>query len=168
MPPSLCRPDGPPFLPCVDSVAVRPVPSSVATSQADETSESKIPALVDTAWHEIETYKSYVIFIRDSLTSGLEDDWSQIRHAASLACQSFLLAFQGSALLDTCWPLLLPRLCMNRFYPAVAVQTVSQATRRDSLGPNALGRTLLAHHAAAVVDYYYSLALLRAVSQLNR
>jgi hypothetical protein len=111
--------------------------------------------------------------IHAALLSGLQDDWSQIRLAAALACQSFLASLsavtnssgtshsRSQELLGRYWPGILPRLCMNRFYPAASVQTISQDTWRSVLGPNALGRTLLAQHADHVVDYYCAMTAAR-------
>lgn len=104
-----------------------------------------------------------------ALQVGLQDDWSQIRLGAALACQSFLVSLTASSntldakttaehtessVLSKYWASLLPRVCMNRFYPAAAVQTVSQSTWREVLGPQGLGRKLLAHYAAGVATYY--------------
>jgi len=128
-------------------------------------------------WHINADYHIVAHRIASALVTGLQDDWSQIRHAASMACQSFLVSLTAdmtsnnansdvnntahSPLLSLYWSDLLPRLCMNRFYPAVSVQTVSQATWRDILGPNASGRQLISQHAQSVVTYYISMTSAR-------
>ena len=63
----------------------------------------------------------------------------------------------AEVLLQQYWYGIIPRLCMNRFYPASAVQIVSQNTWRDILGPSALGRILIIQHSSIVIEYYCSM-----------
>lgn len=97
----------------------------------------------------------------DAVAKGLEDDWSQIRFAATWACRSLLtlLADDGDAatasLLSRCWPQLLPRLCMNRFYAAEAVKGSSLDFWKQFFSPSRFnGKALLSGMGREAVDYY--------------
>ncbi|CAM9293315.1 unnamed protein product [Phaeothamnion confervicola] len=84
---------------------------------------------------------------------GLQDNWSQVRFAASVACRALLTALRD----DTEWresyyPLLLPRMCLNRYYMAEGVKLYSQETWRIFMADK--GRLQVAVHAASVADYY--------------
>jgi hypothetical protein len=85
------------------------------------------------------------------LQLGLGDNWSQVRFAAATAARAFLLALdeaqRGAAL-----PLLVPHLCLNRYYVAEGVRLYSQETW--ALATRGEGREWVARCAPAVVDYY--------------
>lgn len=55
------------------------------------------------------------------------------------------------------WCLVIPRLCMNRYYAAEAVQSVSQNIWRSFLLPEGLGRQLIVMHIQSSADYYCSM-----------
>jgi len=55
------------------------------------------------------------------------------------------------------WSHIIPRLCMNRYYAAEAVQSLSQNIWRYFLLPNGLGRQLIVKHIDTCVDYYCSM-----------
>ncbi|GMF44859.1 unnamed protein product [Phytophthora fragariaefolia] len=82
---------------------------------------------------------------------GMEDNWCQVRYAASIAARTFLLKLQeqGRAAF---LPVLLPRLCLNRYYIAERVQKYSQESWRMIMGNQ--GRELVAKYANEIVDYY--------------
>lgn len=66
------------------------------------------------------------ILMRDSVALGLENDWTQIRYAASVTARALLLSADMSDHLkqhhaSLLFPLLLPRICMNRFYAAEGI-----------------------------------------------
>jgi len=82
---------------------------------------------------------------------GLEDNWSQVRFAASVATRNLLLglvAEERQSLLSS----LLPRMCLNRYYLAEGVKLYSQETWR--LVFNDQGPVFVASEIKSVVDYY--------------
>ncbi|KAF1790037.1 Leucine-rich repeat domain, L domain-like [Phytophthora cactorum] len=82
---------------------------------------------------------------------GMEDNWCQVRYAASISARSFLMKLQeqGRA---AYLPILLPRLCLNRYYIAERVQKYSQESWRMIMGDQ--GREWVAKYANEIVDYY--------------
>ncbi|KAL4094955.1 hypothetical protein PRIC1_010605 [Phytophthora ramorum] len=82
---------------------------------------------------------------------GMEDNWCQVRYAASISARTFLMKLQeqGRA---AYLPVLLPRLCLNRYYIAERVQKYSQESWRLIMGNQ--GRELVARYATEIVDYY--------------
>jgi hypothetical protein len=53
---------------------------------------------------------------------GLEDNWSEIRYAASASLRSFYLISKNNQLLRQMYdPILIPRMCLNRYYAADGV-----------------------------------------------
>lgn len=50
----------------------------------------------------------------EHLASGLADNWSQVRLAASVATRSFFRALDTESRVEY-MPLLLPRMCLNRY-----------------------------------------------------
>lgn len=119
--------------------------------------------------------KTLIECIWDQLAAGLEDDWSQIRLAATLALQKSLQSLSklpahpmsdGAFLThgfknitkismkDQYAAILLPRICLNRFHAAKSVQTVSQDIWQTDFSSNQLGRRLLSQHIKATIEYY--------------
>ncbi|TDH69926.1 hypothetical protein CCR75_005639 [Bremia lactucae] len=86
---------------------------------------------------------------------GLEDNWCQVRYAASISARAFLLKLQGHGRLAY-FPTLLPRLCLNRYYIAERVQKYSQESWRLIMGDQ--GRDYVAKYATEIVDYYVEMA----------
>ncbi|CAG9464545.1 unnamed protein product [Pedinophyceae sp. YPF-701] len=82
---------------------------------------------------------------------GLSDNWSQVRFAASVGCRSFMLACPDD-LRQELFPLLLPHMCLNRYYVAEGVRLYSQETWRLVMGER--GREEVARCIAEVVAYY--------------
>lgn len=157
--------------------------------------------VADDAWYTVPGGEEAADRMVTAVLKGMQDDWSQIRLAATQACQAFLTSLMSAAtttanatttsilkaapitartatsvdsvvhdsgsgtkngnLLSKYWADLLPRLCMNRFYPAAAVQSVSHNTWRELLVPQGLGRRLLAQHAAEVATYYCNMTRAR-------
>lgn len=93
--------------------------------------------------------------ITDSLCKcivrGLQDNWSQVRYAASISTRAFLLKL-GSEAREVYFPSLVPRLCFNRYFVAERVQKHSQETWRLVMGEK--GRQIVAKYAVEIVDYY--------------
>ena len=91
------------------------------------------------------------------LKVGLGDNWSQVRMAASVLNRVF-----WSTLKDTCqfpsgniellYPILVPRMCLNRFYLAQGVKLYSHQTWKLIFPEN--GVQVVAQTIAAVVRYY--------------
>ncbi|XP_076055845.1 uncharacterized protein LOC143033974 isoform X2 [Oratosquilla oratoria] len=85
------------------------------------------------------------------LGQGLADNWSQVRLASSKATRKFLLSLpeQGR---ERFFPILLPRLCLNRYYVAEGVRIYSQDTWRQVTGTE--GKVLVEKYIDSVVSYY--------------
>jgi len=87
------------------------------------------------------------------LRTGLADNWSQVRMAASVLCRVFFSSIEdlnGSC--DDLYPLLLPRMCLNRFYLAQGVKLYSHETWKLVVKDN--GINLVAQNLPAVCRYY--------------
>ncbi|XP_068210561.1 uncharacterized protein [Palaemon carinicauda] len=89
--------------------------------------------------------------LSQNLAKGLADNWSQVRLAASVASRKFLLSLPPVAR-EKFFPLLLPRLCLNRYYVAEGVRLHSQETWRQVAGAD--GRSLVEKYIDSVVAYY--------------
>jgi len=89
--------------------------------------------------------------VAGKLRDGLSDNWSQVRFAASTAARKFVLA-APEGVRERAWPLVLPPMCLNRYYVAEGVRLYSQESWRLAVGTR--GRDLVAAHAPQVVDYY--------------
>lgn len=87
-----------------------------------------------------------------AISTGLQDNWSQVRFASSVAVRALLLALPSEAARDKLYPELLPRMCLNRYYMAEGVKIYSQETWGLVMGDK--GREVVARHAGAVVKYY--------------
>lgn len=89
--------------------------------------------------------------LNQCIKRGMEDNWCQVRYAASISARTFLLKLQehGRA---AYLPVLLPRLCLNRYYIAERVQKYSQESWQMIMGNQ--GRELVATYANEIVDYY--------------
>jgi len=94
----------------------------------------------------------------------LADNWSQVRMAASVLCRTFLLALIRTEnedgeddALDGLYPILIPRMCLNRFYLAQGVKLYSHDTWKMVFPPGSPRRSGLqkvASCAGAVCRYY--------------
>lgn len=85
------------------------------------------------------------------ITRGMQDNWSQVRYAASIATRAFLVKLQEEAR-GLYLPVLVPRLCLNRYYVAERVSKHSQETWRLLMGTR--GRDVVAKYASEIVEYY--------------
>ena len=86
-----------------------------------------------------------------ALSLGLDDNWSQVRYAASVASRTFLTALSEEERND-CWSLLLPRLCLNRYFIAEGVKSYSQETWSLIIGTN--GKILIIKYIENMITYY--------------
>lgn len=99
----------------------------------------------------------------DLLSPGLEDDWSQVRYAASQALQACLGKVwsiyhsekERELVLQSKASSLLPILCLNRFHAAPSIQTISHKIWMEYFNPTALGRRLLVKNVSQTVSYYH-------------
>lgn len=82
---------------------------------------------------------------------GMQDNWSQVRYAASITVRAFLRKL-GHEAKEVYYPSLVPRLCFNRYFVAERVQKHSQETWRLVMGEK--GRQICAKYAVEIVDYY--------------
>ena len=92
------------------------------------------------------------------LAVGLQDSWCQVRLAATQATKAFLLSLHTAQHLyedleeHAIWPLLLPRLCMNRHYPTDSVRSAAHSAWACGVGEG--GKVLLARYVGSTVQYY--------------
>jgi hypothetical protein len=129
------------------------------------------------------------------IADGLSDNWSQVRYAACVGARAFMAALGGldggvlmacgdgegksssgssSEVLRRVVPVLLPPMCLNRYYVAAGVRLYAQASWRLLVGASAAeeeeeeeegaknassssaGRAAVAAHCPSVVSYYVS------------
>nr|XP_006824606.1 PREDICTED: uncharacterized protein LOC102801544 [Saccoglossus kowalevskii] len=64
------------------------------------------------------------------LSNGLADNWSQVRLAASVATRQFIMNLPNEEARQIFYPILIPRMCLNRYYVAEGVRIYSQETWR--------------------------------------
>ena len=81
---------------------------------------------------------------------GLSDNWSQVRYAASVAARKFVLATPHRK--EDVLPLVLPQMCLNRYYVADGVRFYSQQTWQLAVGDQ--GKDWVATCIHSVVSYY--------------
>lgn len=80
-----------------------------------------------------------------------QDNWSQVRYAACIPIRTMLMRIPEQER-ESLWPLLVPRLCLNRYYIADGVKLYSQETWRMVFGDQ--GRKVVAKYAKEVTEYY--------------
>ncbi|WAR18431.1 hypothetical protein MAR_000269 [Mya arenaria] len=88
----------------------------------------------------------------DYLGRGLADNWSQVRLASSVATRKFLQSLPSDEARHQFFPVLLPRMCLNRYYVAEGVRIYSQDTWKLVAGTE--GKQLVEKYIQQVVDYY--------------
>ena len=88
----------------------------------------------------------------EHLGKGLADNWSQVRLAASVATRKFLHSLPSEEARDQFYSILIPRMCLNRYYVAEGVRIYSQETWRQTTEGE--GRHLVEKYINNVVDYY--------------
>lgn len=91
------------------------------------------------------------------LKAGLADNWSQVRMAASVLNRVFWSTLQETCQfptsnLEKLYPVLVPRMCLNRFYLAQGVKLYSHQTWKMVFPNN--GAQAVAQTIAPVVRYY--------------
>jgi len=101
-----------------------------------------------------------------AIAFGLEDNWSELRLAATHASSKFFAALQARDRQHeggdeeeagaSVWPLLLPRLCMNRFYAVEGVQVAAHSVWREVVGTQ--GKERLGANAEVAVRYYAAMS----------
>ena len=91
----------------------------------------------------------------DHLSTGLADLWPQVRLSATTASRDFLLSLPERERARH-YPALLPRLCLNRYFPAEGVKLQAQASWREVCGER--GRALLVQYLGQTVLYYQASA----------
>lgn len=88
--------------------------------------------------------------IAHKLGLGLSDNWSQVRYAASVSTRTFVLSLGATR--DEVLPLVVPHMCLNRYYVAEGVRLYSQETWKLVMEEE--GRVWVARCAPSVVSYY--------------
>ncbi|XP_066947983.1 uncharacterized protein [Macrobrachium rosenbergii] len=150
---------GPKFLPYIDQDLLDLIFTTLSHTNrfVRETGFNVCAALVSCGSSEpAELLETNPVFtfgeqLSQNLAKGLADNWSQVRLAASVASRKFLLSLPPSAR-EKFFPLLLPRLCLNRYYVAEGVRLHSQETWRQVAGSD--GRSLVEKYIDSVVIYY--------------
>lgn len=90
--------------------------------------------------------------ISEHLAKGLSDNWSQVRLASSVATRKFLHSLPSNEAKDQFYSILIPRMCLNRYYVAEGVRIYSQETWRQTTEGE--GRQLVEKYIDEVVEYY--------------
>jgi len=91
------------------------------------------------------------------LKAGLADNWSQVRMAASVLNRVFWTTLQefcrvSEENLQMLYPVLIPRMCLNRFYLAQGVKLYSHQTWKQIFPEG--GVSVVAQSIAPIVRYY--------------
>ncbi len=87
------------------------------------------------------------------LSEGLQDNWSQVRMASAVAARQFLLCLQkNQEKSGEIEALLLPKICLNRYYLAEGVRIYSQDTWLMLTGQN--GKNVVEKGLENYVKYY--------------
>lgn len=92
--------------------------------------------------------------VAQHLAEGLADNWSQVRMAASVAVQQFLLHLEEGQAREEHFAVLLPAMCLNRHYVAEGVRLYSQETWRLVMGAEGILQT--ERCIKQVVQFYVS------------
>lgn len=87
------------------------------------------------------------------VAQGLSDNWSQVRYASSQAVRCFYDIIKSrSDLREKYDPLLLPRMCLNRYYVAEGVKIFSNETWKNVFGDQ--GKHLVLRYAKEISSFY--------------
>ncbi|XP_078313834.1 uncharacterized protein LOC111130281 [Crassostrea virginica] len=86
------------------------------------------------------------------MAKGLADNWSQVRLASSVATRKFLQSLPTEEVKAKFYPILIPRMCLNRYYVAEGVRIYSQDTWR--MVTEGAGKHLVEKYIDDVVAYY--------------
>ena len=110
---------------------------------------------------ELHTYDEQIMSIHNIkmatiLADGLSDNWSQVRLSAAVATRSFLTSLPKDAQdKHAIYSLMIPRLCLNRYYLAEGVRIYSQETWRMVTNPEiGGGKKVVEAYIEDVVKYY--------------
>ena len=90
-----------------------------------------------------------------ALETGLQDNWSQVRYAASVSTRALLLVLSNEAR-SIYYPILIPRMALNRYYLAEGVKLFSQETWKIIMGDS--GKEVVAMYANQVATYYVTVS----------
>eukprot|EP00736_Rhodelphis_marinus_P002697 Rmarinus@m.11081 len=105
---------------------------------------------------DVQTLYNVRMLVAEAVAAGLKDNWSQVRFSACTAARSFLLRSpeEGDKLSykTDVFPLLLPRLCLNRHYVAEGVKIYSHDTWKQ-LFPGG-GAPWIVKYMKETVEYY--------------
>jgi hypothetical protein len=85
-----------------------------------------------------------------------QDDWSQVRLAASVAVRALLVALPEASQREQYYSALLPPMCLNRYFVAEGVKCYSQDTWQ--LCMQGQGAAAVARHIEAVAAFYVATA----------
>ncbi|CAM6015326.1 unnamed protein product [Sphagnum balticum] len=88
--------------------------------------------------------------ISNGLALGLSDNWSQVRFAASIATRTFMQRTQQFN--PIFYPMILPAMCLNRYYGAEGLRLYSQDSWQMLMGST--GRDEVAKSVDNFLDYY--------------
>ena len=97
----------------------------------------------------------HVKVICEHLSSGLEDNWAIVRLSSTLATKEFFYCCPKLEL-EQFYTVLLPKLCLNRYFPAEGVKLQSQKAWKEICGDK--GRSLLSNQISGTVQYYVAAA----------
>ncbi|EFJ51820.1 hypothetical protein VOLCADRAFT_120428 [Volvox carteri f. nagariensis] len=90
--------------------------------------------------------------VAERLADGMGDNWSQVRYAACVSTRSLLEWLEEGEEREALMPVLLPPMCLNRYYVAEGVRLYAQETWRRVMGDG--GRAAVARHINFVVAHY--------------
>ncbi len=90
------------------------------------------------------------------IAKGLADNWSQVRYASSVAVRNFFKVCSSEELRHKYFPLLMPPMCLNRYYMAEGVKLYSQETWRMVVGEQ--GIELVIQYSQYIIDFYLTQA----------
>lgn len=96
----------------------------------------------------VETLAESVLVV---VMEGLQDNWSQVRFAASVAVRAVLTGIHQDAR-RVLYPKLLPRMCLNRHYVAEGVRVYSQETWKSVIADD--GKLFLVRHLEESIAFY--------------
>ena len=98
----------------------------------------------------------HTLTLANILANGLSDNWSQVRLSAAVASRSYLTSMSSNCPdKNKIFSLLIPRICLNRYYLAEGVRIYSQETWRLVTNPEVGGgRKVVETYLLDVVQYY--------------
>eukprot|EP00123_Amoebidium_parasiticum_P008862 comp19068_c0_seq1/m.21543 comp19068_c0_seq1/g.21543 ORF comp19068_c0_seq1/g.21543 comp19068_c0_seq1/m.21543 type:complete len:696 (-) comp19068_c0_seq1:466-2553(-) len=85
------------------------------------------------------------------LATGLADNWSTVRLSACIATRKFLLRLSPTDRAKM-YPIIVPRMCINRYFVAEGVRSHTQQTWEMVMGMQ--GRSVVAQHIQETVTFY--------------